>query len=182
MNQGYYNNLGVYYRWLGQFQLARERFATALNLNPEMMGVHYELGVIELQNQNLDAALREFETEPVPVFRMIGLTMVYHAQGRLELSDETLNKLIHTYGDGGSYYIAMVKAYRNELDSAFEWLEKAVTLEAGDETDSMHEPLLSNLHGDPRWLRFLESVGRSPAQLDAIEFNIRIPEPIQTGQ
>ncbi len=176
VNQGYYNNLGVYYRWLGQFQLARERFATALSLNPEMMGVHYELGVIELQNENFEAAFRQFEAEPVSVFREVGLVMVHHAQGQSDLSDSYLNELIHSYGDSASYYIAMVKAYRNEPDEAFDWLEKTVTLAAGDEIDSMHEPLLANLHGDPRWPSFLERIGRAPAQLELIEFRIRIPE------
>jgi hypothetical protein len=87
-----------------------------------------------------------------------------------------LNELIQSYSDSASYYIAMVKAYRNEPDEAFEWLQKTVTLAAGDEIDSMHEPLLANLHGDPRWLPFLEGIGRAPAQLELIEFEIRIPE------
>ena len=107
------------------------------------------------------------------MIRLVGLDMVYHAEGLSELSDTTLNKLTETYGDNASYYIAMVRAYRNELDGAFEWLKKAV---AFDDNGAIHEPLLANLHSDPRWLPFLESIGRSPAQLNDIELNIRIPE------
>ena len=38
------------------------------------------------------------------------------------------------------------------------------------------EPLLSNIHDDPRWLPFLESIGKSPEQLAAIEFKVTLPE------
>ena len=34
----------------------------------------------------------------------------------------------------------------------------------------------ANIHDDPRWLPFLESIGRSPEQLAAIEFNVTLPE------
>ena len=37
-------------------------------------------------------------------------------------------------------------------------------------------PLFDNLHSDPRWLPFLESIGKSPEQLAAIEFDVALPE------
>jgi hypothetical protein len=37
-------------------------------------------------------------------------------------------------------------------------------------------PFFVNLIDDPRWLPFLESIGKSPAQLAAIEFNVPLPE------
>jgi len=42
-------------------------------------------------------------------------------------------------------------------------------------SDIAQEPLFANLHDDPRWLPFLESIGKSPAQLAAIEFKVRVP-------
>jgi len=38
----------------------------------------------------------------------------------------------------------------------------------------------ANLHSDPHWLPFLESIGKSPQQLAAIEFRVTLPE--QTGR
>jgi len=35
---------------------------------------------------------------------------------------------------------------------------------------------LANLHGEPRWLPFLESIGKSPAQLAAIPFEVTLPQ------
>jgi hypothetical protein len=34
----------------------------------------------------------------------------------------------------------------------------------------------TNLHDDPRWLPFLESIGKSREQLAAIEFEVKLPE------
>ena len=39
---------------------------------------------------------------------------------------------------------------------------------------TQHE--LANIHDDPRWLPFLESIGKSPEQLAAIEFKVTLPE------
>lgn len=36
------------------------------------------------------------------------------------------------------------------------------------------EPLLANLHSDPRWLPFLRKVGKAPEQLVAIRFEVAL--------
>jgi hypothetical protein len=38
------------------------------------------------------------------------------------------------------------------------------------------EPRFANIRTDPRWLPFLESIGKSPDQLTAIEFDVTLPE------
>jgi hypothetical protein len=40
----------------------------------------------------------------------------------------------------------------------------------------VNQPEFANIHDDPRWLSFLESIGMSPAQLAAIEFKVTLPE------
>ena len=37
------------------------------------------------------------------------------------------------------------------------------------------ESLFANIHDDPRWLPFLERIGKSPEQLVAIEFKVTLP-------
>ena len=70
-----------------------------------------------------------------------------------------------------------IVALRGEPDRAFEWLDRAV--EYGDPGLSEIQAdadLFANLADDPRWPPFLERIGRSPAQLAAIEFEVGIPD------
>ncbi len=66
-------------------------------------------------------------------------------------------------------------AYRGESDAAFDWLGKAVNYGDPGLADIVAEPLFDKLRSDPRWLPFLESIGKAPAQLDGIAFEVRLP-------
>ena len=58
------------------------------------------------------------------------------------------------------YQIAEVYAFRGEIDTAFEWLERAYRQRDGGLPDFLKlDPLLANLHDDPRWPVFLEKMG-----------------------
>ena len=65
-------------------------------------------------------------------------------------------------------------AWTRETDRAFEWLARSAAEEDGA-FDPKH-PMLWPLKSDPRWLLLLESIGKSPAQLqlDAIELEVRL--------
>ncbi len=43
-------------------------------------------------------------------------------------------------------------------------------------TELAIQPLFANIQFDPRWLPFLESIGKFPEQLAAIEFKVTLPE------
>ena len=116
------------------------------------------------------------ELESFEVWRMIGLPMTYHALGRATESDAALGQLIETYEQEAAYNIAFVLAYRGETDGVFEWLEKAVQYSDPGLSEIAAETLFANIHGDPRWLPFLESIGKSPEKLSAIEFEVRLPQ------
>jgi hypothetical protein len=75
-----------------------------------------------------------------------------------------------------SYNIAYIQAWRGEDDRAFEWLDKAVQYKDSGLSKIATNNLFSNIHDDPRWLPFLESIGRSPEQLAAIKFKVTLPE------
>ena len=59
---------------------------------------------------------------------------------------------------------------------AFEWLNKAVEYNDPGLSEIPVNVLFSNIREDPRWLPFLESIGKSPEQLAAIEFEVRLPQ------
>jgi adenylate cyclase len=104
-----------------------------------------------------------------------GAALAHHALGDHAASDAALDTLIRSYGQEDPYAIATALAYRGEADRAFQWLARAVEAEDGGRTGTHVDPLLANLHADPRWLPFVESIGQAPHQLDAIEFNVTVP-------
>ena len=67
-------------------------------------------------------------------------------------------------------------AYRGEADRSFEWLDKAVRYKDPGLSQIPTEIEFSSIQTDPRWLPFLESIGKSPAQLNAIQFKFALPE------
>ena len=122
------------------------------------------------------AALKAMQQEPDEAHRLEGLVMAYHALGQAAESDAALTELIEKYEQQWSYFIAAVLAYRGEADRAFAWLDKAVQYNYRGLTYIAVEPRFANIYDDPRWVPFLESIGMSPAQLAAIEFEVTLPE------
>jgi adenylate cyclase len=149
---------------------------TTLTLSPEFFLAQLGIGFALLKKGKPHAALEAFERVSEEQNRLFGLAHVYHALHDAAESDAALAELITKYEWREPAKIAEVLAYRGEYDRAFEWFEKAVqyqdphlmriTLDAKD----------LPIQDDPRWLPFLESIGMSPAQLDAIEFNVTLPE------
>ena len=152
------------------------QFRTALTLSPDYIGGHVAVGELLLEMGRAEDALKEMQSETDETWRLAGLAMTYHALGREAESDAQLHDLIRKYEKTASYSIAAVFAYRNEVDRAYEWLDKA---------SQYHDSLLgslavygmfANLHSDPRWLPFLRKHGMAPDQLAAIKFDVKVPE------
>jgi tetratricopeptide (TPR) repeat protein len=149
---------------------------TALSLTPGRISAHNLLAVTLLLKGEPEAALEEIQQESLEAWRLVGLVMVHHALGQAAESDAALVRLMEEYEKGWAYNIAYALAYRGEADRAFELLGKAVEYNDPGLTDIAIEPMFANIHDDPRWLPFLESVGRSPEQMAAIEFEVRLPQ------
>jgi len=169
-------NLGYLFLVEGRWNEAIASYESALQMSPDYLGAHYYIGVAQLLKGDTAAALASMQQEKYEVNRLMGLAMVYHALGNAAASDAALAELIANYEAAWAYNIAFVLAYRNEADKAFAWLEKSVTYNDTGLADIVRQPLFNNISGDPRWLPFLESIGKSPAQLNAIEFKVALPE------
>ena len=72
-------------------------------------------------------------------------------------------------------FIAATLAHRGESNDAFQWLERAVESKDWSVGEIVADPFFTNLKSDPRWLPFLERIGRSPDQLEAIELKVTLP-------
>lgn len=171
-----HNNLGGRFRFAGNLNEAKKAFFTARRLSPNIAGVNYEIGLILLMEGEYALAKTTFEYETLSAFRQIGLVMSYFSLAEHSESRELLNSLISNYGERIPYYVGLIMAYQGEVDHAYEWLDKARATEDSALSNAPNEPFLVKLHSDPRWLPFLESIGRTPEQLDVIHFSVSLPD------
>jgi adenylate cyclase len=170
-----YNNLGMQYRFAGQYKKADEAFLTAIALSPGSYGANYEITLSKLLQGDISGAERAIAAESSEVFRQLGTAMVLYAKGQEAESARVSQELIIDYGAQLGYYIGQLMAYRGMPDEAFYWLNAAYMAGDGEVKAGMREPMLSSLHGDPRWARLLAKMERLPEQLDAIEFYVTPP-------
>ena len=170
------DRLGLYYLFAGRLDEAIASLRAALALSPRSLGSHYLIGTALLLKGEPEAALAAVQQETSGSKRLNGLATAQHARGDAAASDTALAALIEKYEQISAYNIAYVLAFRGEVDRAFEWLAKAVVYNDPGLSQIAIQPLFANIRDDPRWLPFLESIGKSPKQLAAIEFNVTLPE------
>lgn len=109
-------------------------------------------------------------------FRLSGLALVYHTLGRAADSDGALTELMDKYEQDWAYNIALVLAFRGEVDRSFEWLDKAVEYRNTGLLYITRQVEFASIQDDARWLPLLESIGKLLEQLAAIRFEVRVPE------
>ncbi len=126
-----------------------------LQLHPEFGGVNSSVGLAHLYIGQFAAALEIMHREPNEEYRLGGLALVYWAMGRRSESDAALHSLTDRVGAIDAYGIAAVHAYRGEIEDAFQWLDRAYRGHIYGMLGLKTDPLLRNLHGDPRFQALL---------------------------
>jgi TolB-like protein/tetratricopeptide (TPR) repeat protein len=167
MGKGYFN--------AGRLEEARASIQTALNLSPRGRTLHWNIAKVYLLQGRPEMALAESDKESDKVFGRLGMVMAYHDLGQTDASDKLLNQLIQENAEDAGYQIAMVLAYRNDRDDAFEWLEKDFQTWNRAAPGMAQNIMFRNLHDDPRWPVYLEKIGQAPAQMAQINFDVALP-------
>ena len=142
---------------------------------PGSIGLHANLGLAFLANDEIDLALEEIARESFEPCRLVAEVMAFHFQNQAAESDAALAEMIDKYGGEWAYNIAAVLAYRGEADRAFEWLETAVEHNDSGLIEIVTQQENRRITADPRWIAFLTRIGKSPEQLAAIEFEVALP-------
>jgi len=142
-----------------RFDEAAVSFQLALDLAPTAGLNHAFLAVTRLFQGRTEEALSLAGAESHDVFRNLAFAMVHHALGHAAESDAALQALIDGFGWTAAYQIAEAYAYRNELDKAFEWLERAYAQRDPGATYTATDVILRPMHSDPRWQPFLQKMG-----------------------
>ncbi len=174
LNTGLLHNTGAVLFSMGRFDEAIDYWRALLKLRPEHIGTHYFIGLGLLYQGNPEPALAAFEQEANAALKLAGKALAFHALDRFEDYQSNLDALIDDWGADATTSVARVYATTGRIDSAFEWLDKAIEGGRGSQLDP-NDPGYALLRDDPRWLALLERLGKSPAQLEAIEFEVLLP-------
>jgi len=174
LNPNAFLGLGVYYgrarRWEESIAACRE----ALRLSPDMLGPPLQINFCRLMMGDAQSALEGYALVQDDFTRMANTAMSLHALGRHEEFEETLREVIDRWGDEDPDVPAALYAWSGDVENAFEWLDKWLESDTATPFDP-NTPDWDSLRDDPRWIELLEKIGRSPAQLDAIEFEVKLP-------
>ena len=148
-----------------QFAEARDEYARVVELNPAAPWVHAGPGLSYLIEGRFEEAAVAAQGDAGKWARLLILACARWGEKRIPESDAALAQLTETFADIAAYQIAEVHAYRGDKDRAFEWLERARRQRDGGLAGLRKDPLLENLHGDPRWNSFLHTMGLVDDQL-----------------
>ncbi|HEU4724872.1 MAG TPA: protein kinase [Candidatus Eisenbacteria bacterium] len=143
----------------GRLQEAESLLRKALELDPKKGLLPYGLGLVLVGQERATEARAMFEKVPVPYFRLHGLALAWHLEGRRDSSDAALRELVRKHTRDALFQIASAHAFRGEKDLAFDWLERAYAGRDPGLAEVRVEPLFRSLHGDPRWAAFLKEMG-----------------------
>jgi TolB-like protein/DNA-binding winged helix-turn-helix (wHTH) protein/cytochrome c-type biogenesis protein CcmH/NrfG len=157
-------SMGMHAYYGGHPAMAMDAFQKALAISPNAPAAHYLLGLVYLATSHSQQALAEFERDPVGSERTVGEALAYYALGHQPEADAALHQLLTGYRSQAAFQIAEVYAYRDEPDSAMQWLEVARAHKDAGLAAIKGDPLLKTLEGDARFTTFLQSIGLQGAE------------------
>jgi len=143
---------------MGQLEQAAADSKKALELDPDHWDSPITLSRVYLLQGRPQDALPEIEHVHLAPYRAYLYALTYYALGRKKESDAALNELITKYHASNAFEIAMIYAFRNQTDEAFEWLDRAYAQRDPSMMATRVEPLLKSLHSDPRYTALLKKL------------------------
>jgi TolB-like protein/Tfp pilus assembly protein PilF len=160
LNAFVYYYIGSSNYMMGRFAEAQAAFRKAADLDPGkgLFGGSIGPGLVKLATGEPAAALAEIERVKDDDDRGFGRAITYHALGRKADADLALAEYEKKYAEADVYRIAEIYAFRGEIDRAFAWLDRAYRQRAGGLPVVGIDPLLKNLHPDPRFTAFLRKM------------------------
>jgi TolB-like protein/class 3 adenylate cyclase/Tfp pilus assembly protein PilF len=154
-----YVNLAMALISADRFAEAESACEKALALAPRSAMTSAVLSLTLLAQGRSEEALPIAEREPHDAVRLWALATIYHASGRPSESDAALLELKGRFAADSAYQIAETHAARGEVDDAFAWLERARVQRDTGLISVKAAPSFRSLYGDPRWEKFIDSIG-----------------------
>jgi len=158
LNAESWEGLGETEFYMGQLAQAAADVKKGLELTPDAWPGPSLLSEIYLMQGRPQDALAAIELVHSDLMRAFLYPMVYYALGRKKESGAALSQLITKYHADSAYQIALVYAFQNQSDEAFEWLDRAYAQRDSGLIGTKVDPLLKSLHNDPRFAAFLKKL------------------------
>ena len=165
LNAGSWETLGEIKVFMGQLDQAIPDLKKALDLNRDLWNGHIYLSQIYIMQGRPQDALPEIELIRYDLWRAVQHAVVYYALGRQKEADAALSELIarcparyHARSNCSACAVAQVYAFRKQSDEAFQWLDRAYAEHDDGLIMTKVDPLLKNLHNDPRYTALLKKL------------------------
>lgn len=165
-----YTNLGAFYLAAGRLDEASVAFTTALEISPDDVWTQQATVYLRILQNRPAEALQIMESLENEIAQLTMLPIILHDLGRVEDAATALEKLKSSVGtDVPHYDIAEVYAQLDQIDNAFDSLERAIQ---NEENISLirTSAFLRKLETDSRWADILTRVGLADEQVSGFEF------------
>ena len=129
-----------------------------IELKPQYHWAHFNLGKTYLFKGDATQALVEIEKNPFNVYRDVGLVLAYTTLGREAEAQAVLQRLVNQEGEQNPVWVAEAYAWRDERDTAFEWLEKAFVQKDVGLAYLLGNTVFESLWDDTRWVALLQKL------------------------
>jgi tetratricopeptide (TPR) repeat protein len=143
-------NLARILWYVGKLDEADAVARKGAELNPTAAASRRWQVLVAIQRGDAETALREAKLEPDENYRRFELAVAQQARGDRKAADAALAALI-AHNQGVDYQIAQVYAVRGDINKAFEWLQIAFDHHDTGMLGLKVDPLMRNLHSDPRY-------------------------------
>jgi adenylate cyclase len=158
LNTSIYSSLGILYRKTHRLDESIAILEKQIELKPQYHWAHFNLGKSYLFRGDAARALEEVEKNPFNVYRDVGLVLAYTTLGREAEAQAVLQRLVDQEGEQNPVWVAEAYAWRDERDTAFEWLEKAFVQKDVGLAYLLGNTVFESLWDDPQWVAFLQKL------------------------
>jgi len=157
-----WTHLSEAYRAAGQYELAQNAVAHAVELNPDSEAVVAESFEVQLGRGQAESVLQSTSRLHDSLLRLYYLARAQFSVGRDQESRQALAKYLTQAGGRSSYWsgIADIYAWRGERQQSLDWLEKIAKLPAkGGMACIRGDPIYTPFRNEPRFITLLHEIG-----------------------
>ena len=143
--------LGLLQEFSGQLDESLGTYRQVMVMNPDYPGLFAYRARVKMLQGKPESALEESEKETNAFWGLYSRILALSALGRDEEAMPLLEQLIEESGGEAAYQIAEITAFREDIDSSFQWLRRAKDQKDGGMAELLGNAFFQPLHSDERW-------------------------------